>query len=162
MDKSITTAEELARIGRENDLAEIEYEDPEVKIRITFEAPIVASAPAFDPSLLAAATLSAGHHVASQATAPQTAPAPSANGGVAASGETINSPLAGVFYRSPRPDADAFVKEGDQVSNGQTLCIVEAMKLMNEITAERPCKIVKILVENAEAVEEGQPLFIID
>ena len=153
MDKSITTAEELARIGRENDLAEIEYEDPEVKIRITFEAPVAASAPTFDPSLLAAAGLSAAHQVAPPAAAPQAAPAPSANGGVATSGETINSPLAGVFYRSPRPRV-AMVPTANMV--------VEAMKLMNEITAERPCKIVKILVENAEAVEEGQPLFIID
>lgn len=166
MEKSITTAEELARIGREHELAELEYEDSDVKIRLTFEAPAVTAAPAFDPALLAAASMSAGASAAaSSAPAAQTtaaAAAPSANGGGAHSGETINSPLAGVFYRSPRPDADAFVSDGQQVGAGQTLCIVEAMKLMNEITADRPCKIVKILVENAEAVEEGQPLFIIE
>ena len=74
----------------------------------------------------------------------------------------ITSPMVGTFYRAPSPDSDPFTKVGRQISPGDLLCIIEAMKLMNEITAERPCKIVKILVENAEAVEEGQPLFIID
>lgn len=159
MDKSISTAEELARIGRENDLAELEYEDGDVRIHLTFEAPAATlSAPTFDPALLA--TLTAGAPapaVPQSSTTAGATPAPASVGG-----ETINSPLAGVFYRSPRPDADPFVSEGDQVSAGQTLCIVEAMKLMNEIGAERSCKIAKILVENAEAVEEGQPLFVIE
>ena len=144
MDKSISRAEELARIGREHELAEVEYEDAEVKIRLQFEAPVAAPVAGFDPSLLAGFSM------------PQPAETTSHKG------ETINSPLAGVFYRSPRPDADAFVQENASVSPGQTLCIVEAMKLMNEITAERACKITKILVENAEAVEEGQPLFVIE
>lgn len=160
MDKSITTAEELARIGHQHELAELEYEDSDVKIRLTFEAPVSASNATINPALLAAATLSAP--AAPAPAAPVATPTPSTNGSGAASGESVKSPLAGVYYRAPGPDADPFVKEGDQVSEGQTLCIVEAMKLMNEITAERACKIVKILVENAEAVEEGQPLFIID
>lgn len=159
MDKSISRAEELARIGREHQLAEVEYEDADVKIRLQFEAPpVVASAPSLDPGLLA--SLSVPQPVAA---APASAPAaPAAAETASYAGETINSPLAGVFYRSPRPDADPFVKDGDSVAEGQTLCIVEAMKLMNEITADRACKITRILVENAEAVEEGQPLFIIE
>jgi len=159
MDKSILRAEELARIGREHELAEVEYEDAEVKIRLQFEAPPAPAVAGFDPSLLAGLTMP--QSVAG--TAPVTA-APSAPMAETAAqkGETINSPLAGVFYRSPRPDADPFVQENGSVSPGQTLCIVEAMKLMNEITAERACKITKILVENAEAVEEGQPLFVIE
>ena len=158
MEKSISTAEELARIGRENDLAELEYEDGDVRIHLTLEAPApTVAAPSFDPSLLAGLTATAAAQPAAAPAPASSAPAPASVGG-----ETINSPLAGVFYRSPRPDADPFVSEGDQVSAGQTLCIVEAMKLMNEIGAERSCKIAKILVENAEAVEEGQPLFVIE
>ena len=159
MDKSISRAEELARIGREHELAEVEYEDAEVKIRLQFEAPVAAPVAGFDPSLLAGVSMPQPAAVASPATAATAAVAAETT---SHKGETINSPLAGVFYRSPRPDADAFVQENASVSPGQTLCIVEAMKLMNEITAERACKITKILVENAEAVEEGQPLFVIE
>jgi acetyl-CoA carboxylase biotin carboxyl carrier protein len=155
MDKSITRAEELARIGREHQLAEMEYEDADVKIKLQFEAPPVAShAVGLDPGLLA--SLSAPQPAVAAASVATDAPAATQDG------ETVNSPLAGVFYRAPRPDADPFVKEQDSVAEGQTLCIVEAMKLMNEITADRACKITKILVENAEAVEEGQPLFVIE
>lgn len=76
-------------------------------------------------------------------------------------GEVVKSPIVGTFYRAPSPDADDFVKVGDQVEKGQTLCIVEAMKIMNEIESEFSGEIKKILVENAEAVEFEQPLFII-
>lgn len=76
-------------------------------------------------------------------------------------GQVVNSPIVGTFYRAPSPDADDFVQVGDQVEKGQTLCIVEAMKIMNEIESEFSGEIKKILVENAEAVEFEQPLFII-
>lgn len=149
MKPTLQTAELLAQIGREHELAEIDYEDASVKIHITFDPPAPAVQPAYMPAPMMA----------------MTAPAPAAptapTGKPAETGETIKSPLAGVFYRAPRPDADPFVDDGSNVTAGQVLCIVEAMKLMNEIMAERPCKIVRILVENAEAVEEGQPLFLI-
>jgi acetyl-CoA carboxylase biotin carboxyl carrier protein len=74
----------------------------------------------------------------------------------------IASPLAGVFYRASSPSSLAFVKEGDTVDPGQTLCIVEAMKVMNEIKAESHCRITKIMVENARAVTAGQVLFYIE
>ena len=74
----------------------------------------------------------------------------------------VLSPLVGVFYRAPWPGADPFVKVGDRVDVGQTLCIVEAMKLMNEIAAETSGKIVKILAKNEEVVQCDQPLFLID
>ena len=76
-------------------------------------------------------------------------------------GNVVNSPIVGTFYRAPSPDADDFVKVGDQVEKGQTLCIVEAMKIMNEIESEFSGEVKKILVENGEAVEFEQPLFII-
>lgn len=75
---------------------------------------------------------------------------------------TITSPIVGTFYRSPSPDADPYVEEGDYVKKGQVLCIVEAMKLMNEIESEVDGRISKILAESTKPVEYGQPLFLID
>ena len=77
------------------------------------------------------------------------------------SGYKINSPLPGTFYQASSPDADPFVKEGDQVVKGDTLCIIEAMKIMNEIEAEKNGTIEKVLVENGSAVEYDQPLFVL-
>lgn len=74
----------------------------------------------------------------------------------------IRSPIVGTFYRSPAPDADVYVQEGAQITQGTVLCIVEAMKLMNEIEADVSGKIVKILVENATPVEYNQPLFLVE
>ncbi|MFO7799865.1 acetyl-CoA carboxylase biotin carboxyl carrier protein [Rhodohalobacter sp.] len=76
-------------------------------------------------------------------------------------GETVQSPIVGTFYESPSPDSDPFVKVGDTVQKGDTLCIVEAMKIMNEIEAEFSGTVQKILVEDAQPVEFNQPLFII-
>jgi acetyl-CoA carboxylase biotin carboxyl carrier protein len=75
---------------------------------------------------------------------------------------TVTSPIVGTFYRSPSPDADPYVDEGDFVKKGQVLCIVEAMKLMNEIESEVDGRVHKILAESAKPVEYGQPLFLID
>lgn len=77
------------------------------------------------------------------------------------SGQVVKSPIVGTFYRAPSPDDDAFVQVGDSVEKGQTLCIVEAMKIMNEIESEFSGEVKKILVEDAEAVEYDQPLFVI-
>lgn len=77
------------------------------------------------------------------------------------SGEIIKSPIVGTFYEAPSPDDETFVKVGDQVQKGQTLCIIEAMKIMNEIESEYSGEVKKILVENAEAVEFEQPLYVI-
>jgi acetyl-CoA carboxylase biotin carboxyl carrier protein len=75
---------------------------------------------------------------------------------------TVTSPIVGTFYRSPSPDADPYVEEGDLVKKGQVLCIVEAMKLMNEIESESDGRIVKILAESTKPVEYGQALFLLD
>ena len=74
-------------------------------------------------------------------------------------GEKILSPMPGTFYAAPSPEANAFVKEGDLVVEGDTLCIIEAMKIMNNIEAEQSGRIIKILVENGKSVEYNQPLF---
>jgi len=81
--------------------------------------------------------------------------------GAQPSGDVVKSPIVGTFYRAPSPDDDNFVNVGDTVEKGQTLCIVEAMKIMNEIESEYSGEIKKILVEDAEPVEYDQPLFII-
>ncbi len=77
-------------------------------------------------------------------------------------GIEIKSPMVGTYYAAPAPDSDNFVKVGDQISEGQTLCIIEAMKVMNEIEAEESGTLLKILVENGEPVEFNQPLFVIE
>lgn len=163
MKTSVRMAEILAEIGKEHELGELDYEDSDVKIHIAFESAHDGNAsPKLDIDLIAQMSrmtnLGLGMSSSSEAlpaVAAAATPAP-LNGA-----EEIRSPLAGVFYCSPRPNAEPFVKEGDVVAVGQVLCIVEAMKLMNEITAERPCKIVKVLVGNSQAVEEGQALFLI-
>ena len=78
------------------------------------------------------------------------------------SGVTIEAPMVGTFYRASSPTADPYVSEGDVVKEGQILCIIEAMKLMNEIESKVAGRVVKVFVENAHPVEFGQPLFLID
>ena len=92
--------------------------------------------------------------------APAVAEAPSP--APASSQKAVVSPMVGTFYRSPAPDADPFVEVGDVVEVGQTVCIIEAMKLMNEIEAETKGRVAQILVENTQPVEFGQKLFLID
>ena len=95
-------------------------------------------------------------------TAPSSKPEPSAEAVQPSSGENMLSPMPGTFYLASSPDADPFVKEGDSISEGDTLCIIEAMKIMNEIEAEQNGTITKILVENGKPVEYNQPLFVIN
>lgn len=144
MQEPIHLARELARIARDNQLAEIDYRNETTRVRLVFEKehPVVVAAPVA---------------VAEAPVAP-TAPAEEPKA-PAVTGKTVVSPLAGVFYRAPRPGAPPFVEAGASVGTGDTLCIVEAMKLMNEITADQPLRILRILVENATVVEGGQPLF---
>jgi acetyl-CoA carboxylase biotin carboxyl carrier protein len=140
----------------ETDITEFELDNSEEKIVIR-RGPktefINVSAPAQQ-------MYSAPQQVAAPAAAPGT-PAAAAAADVEI-GETINSPIVGSFYRAPAPDAAPYVEVGQVVEKGQVLCIVEAMKLMNEIEAEFRCKIVKIFKENAQAVEFGDPLFVIE
>jgi acetyl-CoA carboxylase biotin carboxyl carrier protein len=76
--------------------------------------------------------------------------------------ETITSPIVGTYYRAGAPEGPPFVQEGDTVKAGQTLCIIEAMKLMNEVESEKACRIVRCLVEDATPVEYGEPLFVVE
>jgi acetyl-CoA carboxylase biotin carboxyl carrier protein len=96
--------------------------------------------------------------------APTVAPAAGASKSavVASNQKQVVSPFVGTFYRSPSPDADPYVRDGQSVKRGDTLCIIEAMKLMNAIEAEFPGKVISVLVENGQPVEFGEPLFIIE
>ncbi len=113
-----------------------------------------------------AATPSTPHPAASTPSAPAPAPtaAPSApsEAAPAKAYAEVRSPMIGTFYRSPDPDSPAFVNVGDEVKKGQPVCIIEAMKLFNEIESEISGRIVKVLVENATPVEYDQPLFLVD
>ena len=96
-------------------------------------------------------------------TAPAVAPqAPAAEAPKAISGDTINSPMVGTFYEKPSPDSAPFVKVGDVVKKGQTLAIIEAMKIMNEIEAEYDCKILEVLAKDSQPVEFDMPLFAVE
>ncbi|MDO9052095.1 MAG: acetyl-CoA carboxylase biotin carboxyl carrier protein [Methylotenera sp.] len=96
------------------------------------------------------------HAVAPQVAAPVAEAAPAVE-----EGHAVNSPMVGTLYRSPSPDAKSFVEVGDTVAIGDTLCIIEAMKLLNEIESDKAGVVKKILVDNGQAVEYGEPLFII-
>jgi acetyl-CoA carboxylase biotin carboxyl carrier protein len=89
-------------------------------------------------------------------------PAPVAPAAAEAHMLTIEAPMVGTFYRAPSPDAPPFVRDGDRVKKGQVVCIIEAMKLMNEIESKVAGRLVKVLVENTQPVEYGQPLFLLE
>jgi acetyl-CoA carboxylase biotin carboxyl carrier protein len=145
----------LVKMITETDITEFEMENADEKIVIK-RGPekeyvqFAASTPAVAPAPVAAP-------VASPAAAPVAAvPAESAADD---NYETINSPIVGSFYRKPSPEAESFVEVGAVVEAGQTVCLVEAMKLFNEIEAEFKCKIIEVLKEDAAPVEFGEPLF---
>jgi acetyl-CoA carboxylase biotin carboxyl carrier protein len=128
--------------------------EPNTKQIVSVGAAPAASAPQAAAPAVAAPTLPP---IAPMATAGEAAPAASA-----AAYTPLKSPMIGTFYRSSGPDAPVFVQVGDMVEKGQVICIIEAMKLFNEIEAEQGGRIVKVLVENATPVEYDQPLFLIE
>ena len=148
----------------EKDISEFELERGDVKVRIKrgadAAAPVIAHAMPIAPIQMASAVPAATH---SSAPAPVPVPGSAAGAPVSAEEElhTVKSPIVGTFYEAPGPGALPFVKPGDQVAAGQVLCIIEAMKLMNEIESDASGEIVKVLVNNGQPVEYGQPLFAI-
>ncbi|HEV2576200.1 MAG TPA: acetyl-CoA carboxylase biotin carboxyl carrier protein [Acidobacteriaceae bacterium] len=169
---------ELVEFLKANGIAEFDMERTDLKVRLKFAglqpapamdvahlasaiaaqgAPqiVPVAVPAALPSLQAAAPAAQGSAPAAQAAAP------AAEAGPEAGAHIVKSPIVGTFYDAPSPDADPFVKMGDRVSSGQVLCIVEAMKLMNEIESDFAGEIVKVYVKAGQPVEYGQPLFAI-
>jgi len=145
----IRKVKKLIELLEESGIAEIEIHEGEESVRISRNA--VAAAPVALAAPLAAAPL---------ATAPVAEAAAPAEEKI--EGHVLNSPMVGSFYRSPSPGAASFVDVGSKVSVGDTLCIIEAMKLLNQIEADKGGTIKAILVENGQPVEYNQPLFIIE
>ncbi len=143
----------IVEIMNQNDLAELEIEEEGRRIRLKkagVEPVMAAPAPMAMPAAMAVPAVAPVPGAAAEA-------APAADDGL----QTISAPMVGTFYRSPSPDADAYVQGGSKVGAESVVCILEAMKVMNEIKAECNGEIVKVCVENGEAVEYGQPLFLV-
>lgn len=141
----------LIDLVQESGIAELEITEGEEKVRIAKGGQVsIAHAPAGPlPAPLPAAVAGVPGAAAGVAEGPGQAR------------HTLNAPMVGTFYRAPAPDAKAFVEVGQQIKEGETVCIIEAMKLMNEIEADASGTVVEILVENGQPVEYGQPLFVI-
>ena len=147
----------LIDLVQESGIGEIEITEGEEKVRISRQL-------AASPMLMAAPTM---QHMMAPAGMPATGPsamppAASAPAPAEPTGHALKSPMVGTFYRAPSPGAPAFAEVGQTVSKGQTLCIIEAMKLLNEIESDVAGTIKAILVENGQPVEYGQPLFLIE
>ena len=144
----------LIDLVQESGIAELEITEGEEKVKIVRGGVVSVTAAA------SAAPPSAEPRAAAPAAA--TAPAaPAAEAPAGQEGHVVKAPMVGTFYRSPSPDAKAFVEVGQAVKEGETICIIEAMKLMNEIEADASGAVKAILVENGQPVEYGQPLFIL-
>ncbi len=167
----LKTIRNLLKLIAENDVNEVEIEEGDFKIRVKKRPDTIMKEGSSSmymghpqpmefhlPGGAAPASPSAGTPSSPQAPAPE----PPAASGTDNNYLTVRSPIVGTFYRSPSPESEAFVNVGDTVSKGTVICIVEAMKIMNEIESEHSGKIVKILVEDGQPVEFDQPLFHID
>ncbi|ACB36239.1 acetyl-CoA carboxylase, biotin carboxyl carrier protein [Leptothrix cholodnii SP-6] len=143
----------LIDLVSESNISELEITEADGKVRIVKTAPVAAvAAPVYAAAPVAApvAAVAAAPVVAAVAEAP------------AFTGHVVKSPMVGTFYRASNPGAKPLVDVGQQVKEGQAVCIIEAMKIMNEIDSDKAGTISKVLVENGQAVEYGQPLFIIE
>ena len=153
--------QDLIKFVSKSGVTEVEIEKKDFKIVIRAKANVVQTTVRAAPQVVAAAPVQqviAATPVAPAADAPKT-PATNADD---AKYITVKSPMIGTFYRSPGPDKPAFVSVGDTIKAGDKICIIEAMKLFNEIEAEVSGKIVKVLVDDAKPVEYDQPLFLVD
>jgi acetyl-CoA carboxylase biotin carboxyl carrier protein len=143
----------LIDLVSESNVSELEITEAEGKVRIVKggPAPVAAVMPAVMAAPVAAAPVAAAPVAAAAAEAP-----------AEPSGHSVKSPMVGTFYRSSSPGAKAFVEVGSQVKVGDTLCIIEAMKILNEIESDKAGTVTKVLCDNGQAVEYGQPLVIIE
>ncbi|MGD2081610.1 MAG: acetyl-CoA carboxylase biotin carboxyl carrier protein [Chromatiales bacterium] len=151
----IRKVKKLIELLEESNIAEIEIHEGEESVRISRHSTL---APPPGPAMTA--PLATVHH----------APAPGPGSAATAApeepeeltGHLVRSPMVGTFYRAPSPGAKPFVNEGDQITSGDTLCIIEAMKILNQIEADKSGKVTRILVENGQPVEYNEPLFVIE
>jgi len=150
--------QDLIRFVSKSGVTEVALEKDGFKIVIKSDRPAEQMAYVQQAPMMMAAPVQAAPAPVAAATAPAPAPAAAAAAEV---GVPIKSPMIGTFYRSAGPDKDVFVKVGDKVEKGQVVCIIEAMKLFNEIESEVSGTILKVLVDNANPVEYDQPLFLV-
>jgi acetyl-CoA carboxylase biotin carboxyl carrier protein len=153
----IRKVKKLIELLEESQVAEIEIHEGEESVRISRTTQAMQAAPmmqAMVPQMMAAAPA---------APAPAAAPVPAVTEAEEQipEGHTVTSPMVGTFYEAPSPGAKPFIEVGQQVSAGDTLCIIEAMKMLNQIEADKSGKVTARLVENGQPVEFGQPLFVI-
>lgn len=144
----------LIDLVEESGISELELTEGEEKVRISRA---VSQAASVQPMQIAAAPAIA----AAAAAAPTTLESSAEASPVIADGHTVESPMVGTFYRASSPEASNFVEVGDKVEVGDTLCIIEAMKLLNEIESDKAGVVKKVVVENGQPVEYGEPLFVI-
>jgi acetyl-CoA carboxylase biotin carboxyl carrier protein len=142
----------LIDLVSESNVSELEITEAEGKVRIVKGGPAMVHAVAAPAAPVAAAAVPA---LAAAAPAPVAAPE-------APKGHTVKSPMVGTFYRASAPGAKSYVEVGSQIKEGETICIIEAMKILNEIEADKSGTVTAILCENGQAVEYGQPLFVIE
>jgi acetyl-CoA carboxylase biotin carboxyl carrier protein len=147
----------LIDLVSESNISELEITEAEGKVRIVKAGAAVALAPVYAPAPAPALAVATPPPAANGA-----APAAAAEAAAEPVGKVIKSPMVGTFYRAASPGAKAFAEVGDTIKTGQPVCIIEAMKIMNEIEADQAGTITKILVENGQPVEFGQPLFVIE
>lgn len=149
---------ELVKIVEESGIVDLEVTQRGSKVRISKYSSHAPSHPQVSHFLVPG---QAQHQPSPTPAAPTAPTTPAANAAPASSKNfvEIKSPMVGTFYRAPAPDAEPYVSAGDTISKGHVLCIIEAMKLMNEIEADFACRVVEVLVENAQPVEYNQPLF---
>lgn len=150
----IRKVKKLIELLEESNLAELEITEGEESVRISRYSATPAAAPPPPPASYAAPV--------APAAAPEPAAAPAPAEPAPSSGHTVRAPMVGTFYRSPSPSAPSFVEVGQTVQVGQTLCIIEAMKMMNQIEADRAGVIKEVLADNEQPVEFDQPLFVIE
>jgi acetyl-CoA carboxylase biotin carboxyl carrier protein len=143
----------LIDLVSDSNVSELEITEAEGKVRIVKGGGAVVQG--YAPAPVYAAPVAAPAVVAAAPAAPVAEP-------VVPAGHTVKSPMVGTFYRSSAPGAKAFVEVGDSIKVGETICIIEAMKILNEIEADKSGTVTQILSENGQAVEYGQPLFIIE
>ncbi len=151
----IRKIKKLIEMLEESGLAEIEIREGEESIRISRSSVVSASPATAQPTTPVAPTVSAD-------TPPPPAAAPTSPENKLPPGQAVTSPMVGTFYRAPSPGAPPFVEVGSRVSPGDTLCIIEAMKMLNEIEADRAGVVRAILKENGQPVEYGETLFVIE
>ena len=159
----IRKVKKLIELLEESGIAEIEITEGEEAVRISRYPTSIPAAPAVAAPQVPAAP--ATIPVAPVPAAPAAGPSedkPSPTSEVAQAGHRVASPMVGTFYRSPSPEAESFVKVGDTIEVGDTLCIIEAMKMMNQIESDVAGKLISVEVENGEPVEFGQALFVIE